>query len=338
MDAVEAGARQAVVNCVKVQPEDSVVIITDRETERLADAVKTQADLVGASVKKFLMEDFGERPDDGKNALAFPDEIREALKNAQASFYLAQGKAGELQSFRVPMLDMVKEYDLRHAHMPNFIERMMSEGMASDYELIQSICEKVYDLVTKAAAIRVTTPAGTDFTARFDAKYKWIISSGLIQPGLWMNLPGGEVFTQPVDANGTVVVDGCFGDFFNQKYGDISGTPLTYELRDGRCVKGSVKCDNGELKREFEEYTFGTDENSSRLGEFAIGTNVGLTQLIGNLLQDEKFPGIHLALGSPYPDKTGAEWDSKAHNDGILRNPTIEVDGQVIMKDGKFTI
>ena len=77
---------------------------------------------------------------------------------------------------------------------------------------------------------------------------------------------------------------------------------------------------------------------TNRFGEFAIGTNVGLTQLIGNLLQDEKFPGVHLALGSPYPDKTGAEWDSKAHNDGILRNPTIAVDGRVIMKDGKFTI
>lgn len=338
MDAVEAGARQAVVNCVKVQPDDKVVIITDRETERLADAIRKQVDVVGASVKKFVMEDFGERPDDGENALNFPGEMGEALKVAQASFYLAQGKAGELQSFRVPMLKIVEGNDVRHAHMPNFIERMMSEGMASDYELIQSICEKLHGIVTGADAIRVTTPGGTDLTAKFDAKYRWVISSGIVKPGLWTNLPGGEVFTQPVDASGTVVVDGCFGDFFNRKYGDIAATPLTYELKGGRCVEGSVQCDNAELKKEFEEYTFGTDKNSSRLGEFAIGANVGLKELIGNLLQDEKFPGIHLALGSPYPDKTGAEWDSKAHNDGILRNPTIEVDGQVIMKDGKFTI
>jgi leucyl aminopeptidase (aminopeptidase T) len=222
--------------------------------------------------------------------------------------------------------------------MPNFIERMMSEGMASDYDQIQALSKKVYDIVASAKEIRVTTPAGTDLTAKFDPKYRWIVSDGNITAGHWSNLPDGEVFTQPVTADGTVVVDGCFGDFFNKKYGDIGKTPLSYELKDSRCQRGSVRCDNAALKEEFEKYTFETDENSDRLGEFAIGTNVGLTGLIGNLLQDEKFPGIHLALGSPYPDKTGAEWDSQAHNDGILRSPTIIVDGKPIMKDGKFLI
>ncbi|MBN1283312.1 MAG: aminopeptidase, partial [Proteobacteria bacterium] len=75
-----------------------------------------------------------------------------------------------------------------------------------------------------------------------------------------------------------------------------------------------------------------------RVGEFAIGTNVALTKLIGNLLQDEKFPGVHVALGSPYPDKTGASWESKAHNDGVMRDPTVVVDGSTIMERGRFTI
>ena len=196
----------------------------------------------------------------------------------------------------------------------------------------------MYDIVAPAKQIRVTTAAGTDLTAEFSQDYKWIVSDGNIIAGAWSNLPDGEVFTQPVTANGKVVVDGCFGDFFTAKYGDISATPRTYVLKESRCQKGSVECDNQELKEEFEKYTFETDEHSNRLGEFAIGTNIGLTGLIGNLLQDEKFPGIHLALGSPYPDKTGADWDSEAHNDGILKNPTIIVDGRTIMEAGKFTI
>ncbi len=210
--------------------------------------------------------------------------------------------------------------------------------MGADYAKIQEVSAKVYDIVSKAKEIRVTTPGGTDITARFDPKYKWIICDGNITAGHWSNLPDGEVFSVPTDANGEVVIDGCFGDFFCEKYGDISTTPLKYEVKGGRCVKGSVQCANEELKKEFESYTFDTDENSDRLGEFAIGTNIGLTELICNLLQDEKFPGIHIALGSPYPDKTGAEWESKAHNDGVMRNPTIVVDGNTIMKDGKFTI
>lgn len=338
MSAIESGARQAVVNCVKVTAQDRVVVITDRETKYLADAIQEQVKTVGAAVETFIMEDFGDRPADGSTPLPFPRAMQDALEKAQASFYLAQGKAGELKSFRSPMIKTVERCKLRHAHMPNFIEAMMSQGMASDYDAIQKLSKQVFDIVSPAKAIRVTTPAGTDFVAEFSQNYKWIISDGDIRPGEWSNLPDGEVFTAPVTANGVVVVDGCFGDFFNKKYGDLQATPLTYELKDGRCVEGSVKCDHAALRQEFEEYTFNTDEHSNRAGEFAIGTNIGLKSIIGNLLQDEKFPGVHLALGNPYPEKTGAPWSSDAHNDGILRKPTITVDGRVIMKDGVFTL
>ncbi len=99
-----------------------------------------------------------------------------------------------------------------------------------------------------------------------------------------------------------------------------------------------MQCDNEELRKEFAEYIFATDENSNRVGEFAIGTNTGLTHLIYNLLQDEKFPGVHIAFGSPLPAKTGANWDSKAHVDGVLKNPSIYVDGEPIMTKGKFRL
>jgi len=338
MDAIEFGAKQAVVNCLKVQNGENVVIVTDRGTERLANALVSQAEGVGAKVTKFVMEDFGERSEDGSKPLAFPGEIGDAMKGAQVSFYMAQGKMGELQTFRIPMIKVAEENNLRHGHMPNFTEEMMSQGMSADYAEIQRLCKKVYDIVGNAKEIKVTTPAGTDAAFNFDNKYRWYICDGDIKAGHWSNLPDGEVFTAPVDASGTMVIDGCLGDFFTGKYGDIEKTPLKYTLKGARCVKGSVECQNAKLKADFEKYTFETDENSDRVGEFAIGTNTALKKLIGNLLQDEKFPGVHVALGSPYPDKTGAEWDSKAHNDGVMRNPTIVVDGTTIMENGQFKI
>lgn len=336
--AIENGARQAVLNCLKVKKGESVVIVTDEKTDYLASALANEAENVGAKVKKFIMEKFGPRPDDGSNPLKFPEEIGKALEKTEVSFYIAQGKKGELQTFRIPMLKIVEERKVRHGHMPNFIEDMMSQGMASDYAKIQDLSKKVYGLVSKAKEIRVTTKAGTDISAKFDQKYKWIVSDGDIKAGHWSNLPDGEIFTSPVDVKGKVVIDGCLGDFFNAKYGDLTNTPLSYKLENGRCLKGSVECKNGALKEEFEEYTFNTDENSDRVGEFAIGTNIGLKKLICNLLQDEKFPGVHIALGCPYPDKTGAPWDSKAHNDGVMKNVTIYVDGKKIMEDSKFLI
>jgi aminopeptidase len=338
MDPIEFGAKQAVVNCLKVKKGEKVVVITDRKTEKLADALVHQAKEVDATVTKFVMEDFGKRSEDGKDPLKFPKEIAETMKKSQVSFYIAQGKPGELPSFRMPMTKVADEHGLRHGHMPGFTEEMMSQGMAADYAKIQKLTKKVYDIVTKAKEIRVTTPAGTDAAFCFDSRYKWVICDGDIKAGHWSNLPDGELFTAPVDANGTMVIDGCLGDFFTGKYGDLSRTPLTYELKDGRCVKGSVKCKNEALKKEFEEYTFNTDENSTRVGEFGIGTNIGLKKLIGNLLQDEKFPGVHVALGNPYPEKTGAPWNSKAHNDGVLKTPTIIVDGKTIMEKGEFKI
>jgi len=93
MNAIEKGARQAVVNCVKVQSGEKVVIITDHRTESLADAVKGQAEAVGASVSKFIMEDFGPRPDDGSTPLPFPEEIGAAFGGAQVSFYIGNTPA-----------------------------------------------------------------------------------------------------------------------------------------------------------------------------------------------------------------------------------------------------
>jgi leucyl aminopeptidase (aminopeptidase T) len=98
-----------------------------------------------------------------------------------------------------------------------------------------------------------------------------------------------------------------------------------------------VKCANSELVSELEEY-MRQDENANRIGEFAIGTNIGLERLVGNLLQDEKFPGVHVALGHGYPEKTGSDWSSKAHMDAVLKRTTIVVEGQTIMDGGTFLI
>lgn len=91
------------------------------------------------------------------------------------------------------------------------------------------------------------------------------------------------------------------------------------------------------LEAELKKY-LQRAENSDRVGEFAIGTNIWLTKLIGIMLQDEKFPGVHIAFGNSYKDETGSGWEAKTHVDGVLLKPTIEVDGKRIMENGRFTI
>ncbi|MDI6737144.1 MAG: aminopeptidase [Nanoarchaeota archaeon] len=336
--SVQYGAWQAVNNCLRLKQNEKMVMITDLETQLIADAIYHEAASV-SSIKHpvFIMEKFGKRPEDGSDPIKFPEEIAKDLADADVSFYCAKGKKGELQTFRKPMLAVIEaNKKLRHGHMPGMNEELMLTGMCADYAEIQKVSKKVYDVVHNARQIRVTTPAGTDLTAYFSPERKWQICDGLILPGHWSNLPDGEVFSCVSVANeGKVIVDGTLGDFFCGKYGDMAQYPLSLEIKNGR-VRPSG-CGNKELLKEFEAY-IAQDKNANRLAEFAIGTNVGLDHLVGNLLQDEKFPGVHIAFGDGYGNKTGCRWKSEAHVDCVMRNCDVFVDGKKIMESSKFLI
>jgi aminopeptidase len=333
MGTIKEGVKQAVENCLKVKPGENVVIITDKETLKIGSALKKAIEKVTLKIQFFVMEDFGTRPID------FPLAIDEAIRQADVSIYAAQGAEGELQTFRMAMIKAIDaNRRLRHAHMIGITPEIMKDGMCSDYKEIQRVSRLVYEKVKNADKIRVVTDRGCDFTAKFSPDLKWVVSDGDITPGFWKNLPDGEVFTCPASVKGTIVIDGCLGDFFTERYGSVEKTPVTIEVSKSRAIRESIKCKNKKLLKEFIKYLFENDKNSDRIGEFAIGTNTGLKKLIYNLLQDEKFTGIHVAFGSSHSAKTGAKWESKSHVDGVLIKPSIYVDGEMIMDKGKFCI
>lgn len=310
--------------------------MTDLESIEIGDALLAVVRESTRQVSRFILEDFGPRPEDGSNPLAFPNVIGEALAQASVSIYAASGKRGELKSFRSPMLKAIEANKaLRHAHMINITKEVMETGMSADYDVIQQLSARVHDIVKSARSARVTSPRGTDLHVTLNPDWKWIVSDGRITPVQWKNLPDGEVFTCAASAKGRCVIDGCLGDHFSS-LGTCETFPVELAIEDGICT--SLKCEaRPELEKELNEY-IRQDENANRVGEFAIGTNIGLDRIIGNLLQDEKFPGVHIALGHGYPEKTGSPWHSEAHIDLVMREVTIEIDGAPIMRDGKFLI
>jgi leucyl aminopeptidase (aminopeptidase T) len=233
------------------------------------------------------------------------------------------------------MTDIVNRRRMRHAHMVNINHQIMREGMRADYHKVDRLSTKVVELVRHAREIRATTTAGSAFHATLNPNYKWLKTSGLISPDKWGNLPGGEVFTTPGEVNGTFVIDGVVGDYLCERFGSLEASPLTVHIKGNRLTE--AHSDNKELESAFWKYTH-TDENSDRVGEFAIGTNIELTHVIGHILQDEKFPGIHIAFGNPYGAHTGADWYSSTHIDVVGTRFDIWVDDQQIMRDGRFLI
>lgn len=323
------GARNAVRVCLDVRPSERVTVIADRACEEIAASLVHEIEEVGARHRLFLLEDVAERPLE-----ALPAIVADDMERSHVSIFAAQVQKNELHS-RMQMTDIVNRRRMRHAHMVNINRQIMLEGMRADFRKVDRLSAKVMGLVAKAARVRARSSAGTDLVADLDPGYRWLKTSGLISPDKWGNLPGGEIFTSPGNVNGTFVIDGVVGDYLCDRFGLLSDAPLTAVIRDNRLVEASSE--NKDLEDAFWRYTH-TDENSDRVGEFAIGTNLELRDLIGHILQDEKFPGVHIAFGDPYGAHTGANWSSSTHIDVVGTRFDIWVDDEPIMREGRFLI
>lgn len=323
------GARNAVEVCLQLQPHERITIITDEATRDIAAALQVQVEGIGSEHALFVLENYDSRP-----LTKMPREILDDLATSQVSIFAAQSLPGELAARR-DMTKVVDRHRIRHGHMVNITRQIMLEGMRADFREVDALSQRLVERARSAKRITCKTPHGTDFEGEFSPKLKWLKTSGVISPEKWGNLPGGEIFTAPANTTGIFVVDGVVGDYLCRKYGDLRETPITIQVLDNRIV--DLACENKELLEEFRAYT-STDENSNRVGEFAIGTNTACTHVIGNILQDEKIPGVHVAFGHPYAEHTGADWSSQTHIDCVGRDFDIWFDGEQVMRAGKFLI
>ena len=325
------GARNAVRTCLGIHEGDRVVVIKTRDRADIAEAIEEEARGAGADVRSWVLDDVVPRP-----AREFPRSLGEEILafRPTASYYIGEGLPGEL-AFRQPLLRLLThELRCRHGHMIGIDRRLMLEGMAGDYEEIYRVTRRIYDIVRDAGRIEVTTALGTELTATFNPSWKWVPCDGRYwEQGRWGNLPEGETFTAPLKLDGLLVGEEM-GDHFTEEYG-LFEEPVRLRVRDSRVV--AVETSSAALKAEIEAY-FAQHPMSNRAGEFAIGTNVGLSEIVGNFLQDEKFPGVHVAFGDPYGEETGADWDCPSHVDVLASHADVAVDGRRIMEGGRFLV
>jgi leucyl aminopeptidase (aminopeptidase T) len=263
---------------------------------------------------------------------AAPQPVLDALETADVGILCMNPQPGELTA-RMAIVKVVERRQIRYAHMIGVTAEIMQQGMRTDYRKVDALSDKLRERMLHAETLTVKTEAGTSFNAHFNRQLDWVKTSGLISPRYWSNLPAGEVFTTPQTVDGTFVCDATAGDYFNGKYGDLQKTPLVLKISGGRLVH--AECPRKDLEEEFWKYCH-TDENSDRVGELAFGTNLGLSQMIGILLQDEKFPGVHIAFGDPYGSQTHANWKSRTHVDVLTRNCDVWIDRDQIIEKGRY--
>lgn len=323
------GARNAVETCLGVRPGEHVALIADQASCTVAASIAAALDDRRAHYTGLLLEDFGPRP-----MGAAPAPVLDALETADVGVMCMTPQPGELGA-RMAIVKVVERRQIRYAHMVGVTPQIMQQGMRADYRLVDRLSDSLRERMLRAETLTVKTEAGTRIAAHFDRGLDWVKTSGLISPRYWSNLPAGEVFTTPATVDGTFVCDATAGDHFNGKYGDLRSTPLRLEIKGARLV--GVECARKDLEQEFWDYCH-TDENSDRVGELAFGTNLGLSEMIGILLQDEKFPGVHIAFGDPYGSQTHANWKSKTHVDVLTRKCDVWIDDDQVIEKGQYQL
>ncbi|MBN1963741.1 MAG: aminopeptidase [Anaerolineae bacterium] len=146
------------------------------------------------------------------------------------------------------------------------------------------------------------------------------------------NMPSGEIFTGPVEDS----VNGWVRFTFPAMRSGRAVEGVELQFKDGKVVAASASKNEDFLLSQID-----IDAGARYLGEFAIGTNFGITEFTGNTLFDEKIGGtIHMALGRGYPE-TGSKNESAIHWDMICDmrgGGEIHVDGELFYKDGEFVV
>lgn len=181
--------------------------------------------------------------------------------------------------------------------------------------------EKIVELLSKVSELRFVSE-DTDLTISVAGR-TWINDDGKV------NMPGGEVFTGPVEDS----ADGYIRF-------DYPALWRGYEVRDIKLVfkRGEVVEAYAGYGEEFLKKMLETDEGARRIGELAFGLNYDISRMVKEILFDEKIGGtIHLALGSSYL-RTGGTNRSAIHWDLIkgMGIGKVYADKDLIYENGRF--
>ena len=308
--AVAAAAETAIEQCLAVKAGETCVIVTDDKREPIGEALYRAAlDVTEDAV-------VARYPPGPQHGAEPPAPVASALREADA-FLAPTTKSISHTRARSDANDA----GARGATLPGITEEVFTVGLDADYEAIAAECESMLDRVEGADEIRVTSPQGTDITFELGER-RWNDDTGIVhEPGSFSNLPAGEVFISPESAEGTYVIDGTI-----RPHGLLdTGQTVTIGVEDGYVTEIS----DDAIRADVETAAEAVGRAAYNVAELGIGTNLGVDELVGSVLLDEKAAGtVHIAIG----DDAGIGGDTEApiHADGILREPAVYVDGEEI--------
>jgi leucyl aminopeptidase (aminopeptidase T) len=307
-------AVQTVVRrCLAVKEGEDVVVVVDRATRAIGDALRDESAAAGADAMLIVMD---ERATDGTEP---PEPVAAALAACDV-FIAPTSRSLSHTSARKRATDR----GARGATMPGVTEDMLARVMAVDFDAMAARSKAVAALLDSGTRARVTCPRGTDLELALDGRPGISDDGELGAPGAFGNLPCGEGFIAPAYGEGTVVASSV------APLG-ISVDPARLTVAGGRIVAA-----DGGLGPAFIELLLAHGELGTNLAELGVGTN-DRARLTGNVLEDEKILGtVHVAFGASAG--IGGTVSVPIHLDVVVVDASLEVDGQTVLDRGRYVL
>ncbi len=311
-----AGIRTAIKDCMGIKKNETLLIIADVPQREIGLAFFEEG-------KKWAKEAiYMEILPRKTHGVEPPSAVAEVLKNVDVALIPTSKSMSHTDARR-----NASQKGVRIATLPGITRDIISRTLDVDYEEMERITKRIANILTKGKEAIILSPAGTELRMSISGR-KGLADTGINhKKGDFSNLPAGEAYIAPVEGKteGKVVIDGSMAGI------GLLSSPLTLIFKDGFVV--DIK---GKDKRKLEKLISTVGKKGRNHAELGIGTNPK-ARIIGNVLEDEKVKStVHIAIGDNA--SMGGKVKVDLHLDGIIKNPTLIIDGKEIMKDGELLI
>lgn len=316
--------------CMAIQPGEKVLLVTDEPMRMMRQPlVEHILDIGPGEMWSYVL------PDAVRPAPKYPDLVYQVAEQADVALIFEHRRYPEVETARaLSMLQALERGHARWASGPMINEDIVENELNADYREIAALTNRLGDKLQGHSIVRVTTPLGTDLELDISGRDIKRDTGLFHQPRQHGNLPAGECYVSPIEdrTSGIFVVDKSYPGILIQE-------PIYLMVEKGRVVEieGGAEAQRLlEMIQDGESKPYG--EGCRVVCELGIGTNPK-ARLQGNVLTDEKVMGtVHIAIGHNALDAYGGKNHAPIHLDGVMGQPTLTVDGETLIKDGKYLV
>jgi leucyl aminopeptidase (aminopeptidase T) len=314
MDDLDRAVRAVVRDCLGVREGEEVLVIANPATQHLGERMREEAADAGADAVLALISERA------SHAAEPPRSVAEAM--AAADVILAP----TVQSLsHTAARKRASEAGARCATLPGVTEEMLARVMSADMEGLRRNGHAIAEALDRASEAHVTSAIGTDLRLDLSGRKAIPDAGELTETGAFGNLPCGEGFIAPVGGNGALVIDGS-----------MAGVGLVDEPVELVIERGHLTSARGGQGMAFMELLTEHGKDGTNVAELGIGTNER-AKLTGEILEDEKILGTcHVAFGASAA--IGGTVQVPVHLDCVVMKPTVELDGEAIVRDGELLV